>query len=261
MTSDPRGVRSSSRSSRSIIRDVDKALPSTSSANDKNKSTKNESNDKNKSSKNESVDKNKSSKNESNDKNKSSKNESNDKKNKDSEGTKKTAKAIKAEEKLQISHDETTKKGDKKKDSISSNTSRTKLSVKWDPDIVETKDSVKNSKIKKETKETLKKELDSDTLKDDQIVEDKKVGKKKYTRNLFGKSAQKKPPSKIEKVAKVKPTETGLPGMRKMRAIKEQIKTFVKVITPFKKSKRGAANTQKDILNKGKPDDEAPKVI
>ncbi|XP_060843777.1 AT-rich interactive domain-containing protein 4A-like isoform X3 [Rhopalosiphum padi] len=228
MLSHPRGVRSRSRFSRSIIRDVDKALPSTSTT----------------------------------DKNKSLKNESNDKKSKDSSGTKKTAKTIKAEEKLLKNNEEMSKKGDKKKDDNTNSTSRTKQSVKWDPDIIETKDPVKNStKTKKEMKEILKKEIkkeiDSDTLDDDQIIEDKKVEKKKYTRNLFGKSVRKT--TKKEKVVKVKSADTGLPGMRKMRAIKEQIKTFVKVMTPFKKSKRGA-NTQQDAPTKGKSDEEVPKL-
>lgn len=228
MLSHPRGVRSRSRFSRSIIRDVDKALPSTSSLTDKNKS---------------------------------SKNESNDKKSKDSPGTKKTVKTIKAEEKLLKNNEEISKKGDKKKDDTTNSTSRNKPSVKWDTDITEAKDPVKNSKTKKETKEMLKKEIkkeiDSDTLDNDQIIEDKKVEKKKYTRNLFGKSVRKT--TKKEKVVKVKSADTGLPGMRKMRAIKEQLKTFVKVMTPFKKSKRGA-NTQQDASNKGKPDEEVPKV-
>ncbi|XP_022168878.1 AT-rich interactive domain-containing protein 4B-like isoform X2 [Myzus persicae] len=229
MLSHPRGVRSRSRFSRSIIRDVDKALPSSSSATDKNKC---------------------------------SKNELNDKKNKDSAVTKKTAKAIKAEEKLLKNNEETSKKGDKKKEDIAS-TSRNKQSVKWGPEIIETKDPVKNSKTKKEMKEILKKEIkkeiDSDTVDDDQMIEDKKVEKKKYTRNLFGKSVRKT--TKKEKVVKVKTVNTGLPGMRKIRAIKDQIKTFVKDnITPFKKSKRGASNTQQDALNKGKPDEDIPKL-
>ncbi|XP_025196742.1 AT-rich interactive domain-containing protein 4B-like isoform X3 [Melanaphis sacchari] len=228
MLSHPRGVRSRSRFSRSIIRDVDKALPGTSSITDKNKILKNE---------------------------------PNDKKTKDSTGTKKTAKNIKAEEKLIKNNEEVTKKSDKKKDDITNTTSRSKQSVKWDLDIVETKDTVKNSKAKKEMKDILKKEIkkeiDSDTQDDDQIIEDKKVEKKKYTRNLFGKSVRKT--TKKEKVVKVKSADTGLPGMRKMRAIKEQIKTFVKVMTPFKKSKRGA-NTQQDVLNKGKSDEEVPKL-
>ncbi|KAE9524346.1 hypothetical protein AGLY_015385 [Aphis glycines] len=228
MLSHPRGVRSRSRFSRSIIRDVDKALPSTSSLTDKNKSLKNE---------------------------------SNDKKSKDSPGTKKTVKTIKAEEKLLKNNEEISKKGDKKKDDITNTTSRNKPSVKWDTDIIEAKDPVKNSKTKKETKEMLKKEIkkeiDSDTLDDNQIIEDKKAEKKKYTRNLFGKSVRKT--TKKEKVAKVKSADTGLPGMRKMRAIKDQLKTFVKVMTPFKKSKRGA-NTQQDASNKGKSDEEVPKI-
>ncbi|KAL4135552.1 hypothetical protein QTP88_007156 [Uroleucon formosanum] len=229
MLSHPRGVRSRSRFSRSIIRDVDKALPSTSSVTDKNKCAKNE---------------------------------LNDKKNKDSAVTKKTAKAIKAEEKLIKNIEETSKKGDKKKEDIANSISRNKQSVKWDPEITETKDPVRNSKTKKEMKEILKKEIkkeiDSDTVDDDQIIEEKKGEKKKYTRNLFGKTVRKT--TKKEKVVKVKSVNTGLPGMRKMRAIKEQIKTFVKEMTPFKKSKRGVSNTQQDASNKGKPDEEVPKL-
>lgn len=228
MSSYPRGVRSRSRFSRSIIRDVDKALPSTSSLTDKNRT---------------------------------SKNESNDKKSKDSPGTKKTVKTIKTEEKLLKNNEEISKTGDKKKDDITNSTSRNKPSVKWETDIIEAKDPVKNSKTKKETKEMLKKEIkkeiDSDVLDDDQIIDDKKAEKKKYTRNLFGKSVRKT--AKKEKVVKVKSADTGLPGMRKMRAIKDQLKTFVKVMTPFKKSKRGA-NTQQDASNKGKSDEEVPKV-
>jgi len=227
MLNPPRSSRS--RFSRSIIRDVDKTLPSTSSVADKNKCAKNE---------------------------------LNDKKTKDSAVTKKTAKAIKAEEKLLKNNEETSKKGEKKKEDIANSTSRNKQSVKWDPDITETKDPVRNSKTKKEMKEILKKEIkkeiDSDTVDDNQIIEEKKGEKKKYTRNLFGKSVRKT--TKKEKVVKVKSANTGLPGMRKMRAIKEQIKTFVKENTPFKKSKRGVSNTQQDATNKGKPDEEVPKV-
>ncbi|XP_060868369.1 AT-rich interactive domain-containing protein 4B-like isoform X3 [Metopolophium dirhodum] len=229
MLSHPRGVRSRSRFSRSIIRDVDKALPSSSSVADKNKCAKNE---------------------------------LNDKKNKDSAVTKKTAKAIKAEEKLLKNNEETSKKGEKKKEDIANSTSRNKQSVKWDPEITETKDPVRNSKTKKEMKDILKKEIkkeiDSDTVDDNPIIEEKKGEKKKYTRNLFGKSVRKT--TKKEKVVKVKSANTGLPGMRKMRAIKEQIKTFVKENTPFKKSKRGVSNTQQDATNKGKPDEEVPKL-
>ncbi|XP_060859936.1 AT-rich interactive domain-containing protein 4B-like [Metopolophium dirhodum] len=229
MLSHPRGVRSRSRFSRSLIRDVDKALPSTSSATDKNKCAKNE---------------------------------FNDKKNKDSAVVKKTAKAIKAEAKLLKNNEETSKKSDKKKEDISNSTSRNKLSVKWDPDLTETKDPVRNSKTKKEIKEILKKEVkkekNSDTVDDDQIIKDKKIEKKIFTRNLFGKSVQKT--TNKEKVVKVKSANTGLSGIRKIRAFNEKIKTFVKGMIPLKKSKRGTSNTQQDASNKGKLVEEVPKL-
>jgi len=102
----PRGGRLHSRFSRSLIRDVDKALPSTSSATDKNKCAKNE---------------------------------SNNKKDNESAVDKKLAKAIQAEAKLLKNNEKTSKKGDKKKD-VPNSTSRNKQSVKWDPDLTETKD-------------------------------------------------------------------------------------------------------------------------
>jgi len=228
MLSHPRGVRSRSRFSRSLIRDVDKALPSTSSATDKNKCAKNE---------------------------------FNDKKNKDPAVVKNTVKAIKAEAKLLKNNEESSKRGDKKKEDIPNSTSRNKLSVKWAPDLTETKDPVKNSKTKKEIKEILKKEvkkeINSDTI-DDQIIEDKKIEKKIFTRNLFGKSVQKT--TNKEKVVKVKSANTGMSGIRKIRGFNEKIKTFVKGIIPLKKSKRGTSNTQQDASNKGKLVEEISKV-
>lgn len=225
----PRGVRSRNRFSRSIIRDVDKALPSSSTA-EKNENQKEETKDKSESSKdNETI--------------------------KEPVVNKKTAKTLKLEEKNSNKNNDESKKNDKKDDV----TSRNKSSVKLDTEISEANDI----KIKKELKEPLKKEEDKKDnieLKQDdaEIVEDKKGPKRKNARNLFGKSIRKAP--KKEKISKVKPTETGLPGVRKMRAIKKQIKTFVKVLTPFKKSKRGANNTQQDASNKTKPDEDVPKV-
>jgi len=223
MLSHPRGVRSRSRFSRSLIRDVDKALPSTSSATDKNKC---------------------------------SKNELNNKKDKDSAADKKIAKDIKAEAKLLMNNEETSKKGDKKKEDIPNSTSRNKQSVKWDPDLTEKKDPVRNSKTKKEIKAILKKEINSDTV--DQIIEDKKIEKKIFTRNSFGKSVQKT--TKKKKVEKVKSANTGLSGMRKIRAFNEKIKTFVIGMIPLKKSKRGTSNNQQDASNKRKLVEEVPKV-
>jgi Ras-related protein Rab-1A len=225
----PRGVRSRNRFSRSIIRDIDKALPSSSTA-EKVENQKEETKDKSESSKdNETI--------------------------KDTVVNKKTAKMLKLEEKNSNKNNDESKRSDKKDDA----TSRSKLSGKLDPDITEANDI----KIKNELKETSKKEEDKkDNIElkqvDAEIVEDKKGQKKKNAKNLFGKSIRKAP--KKEKISKVKPTETGLPGVRKMRAIKKQIKTFVKTITPFKKSKRGANNTQQDASNKKKPDEDVPKV-
>ncbi|KAL4135614.1 hypothetical protein QTP88_007212 [Uroleucon formosanum] len=234
MLSHPRGVRSHSKFSRNIIRDVDKTRPSTSSATERNNCAKND---------------------------------LNGKKNKNSVVAKKTVKAIKAEEKLK-KNEETSKKGDKKKENIANNTSRNKLSVKWNQQkqetnkLTETNYLVRNSKTKKEIKEILKievkKEIDSNTVDDDKLIEDKKIEKKIFTRNLFGKSVQKT--TNKEKVIKVKSANTGLPGMRNMKALKEQIKTYVTKIIPLKKSKRGTSNTQQDASNKGKPVEEVPKL-
>lgn len=233
MLSHPRGVRSRSRFSRSIIRDIDKAIPGTSSSAEKNKhvaSIKQESSNKLETVKG--IDS-----------------------FKDPLVVKKTPKTIKAEEKLSNKNiDESSKKSDKKKDENINNTLRNRQSVKSGPDILETKDSSKN---KKELKETLKKEEIDGKQSDNDSIENKKE-KKKFSRNLFGKSIQKS--AKKEKIVKVKLTEAGLPAARKMRSIKEHIKTFVKVMTPFKKSKRGSSNTQQETISKIKPEEDIPKV-
>lgn len=232
MLSHPRGVRSRSRFSRSIIRDIDKALPSSSTSAISEK-----------------------------------KQESNWKKDnvvfKDPPITaKKSTKSSKSDKPIPIeNNDENLKKNDKKKDFIlSNNTFRNKPTVKWSNDTPEVKDTSKDSKTKKELKETLKKEV---TETEQEIITDgtevEKIEKKKYTRNLFGKSIRKT--TKREKIEKVKSTETGLPGIRKMRTIKEQLKTFVKVMTPFKKSKRGTSTTQSQTSNKIKPDEDLPKDV
>lgn len=231
MLSHPRGVRSRSRFSRNIIRDIDKSLPSTSSATDKNKQS--------------------SAKQESNKKEDKAETVKENDTFKDPGTIKKTTKGSKSDDKSNKTNTESTKKGEKKKDDTSSNTSRNK-SVKWDPDILDSKDH----KTKKELKESLKKDLD---VKDADIENSaKKEPKKKNARNFFGKNAKKTP--KKEKIVKVKSAETGLPALRKVRSIKEQIKTFVKVITPFSKSKRGASNTQQESLNKTKLEEDVPKV-
>lgn len=227
MLNHPRGVRSRNRFSRSIIRDIDKALPSTSTA-EKNKNQKQEAKDKTESAKdNEAI--------------------------KDPVINKKTAKNSKLDDKTSPKKNDDLKKNDKKKDDTAS---RNKLSVKCNSDILEAKDN----KTKKETSKKEEDKKDNIELKQDdvEIVEDKKGQKKKYTKNLLGKSTQKAP--KKQNISKVKPTEPGLPGARKMRAIKEKIKTFVKVLTPFKKSKRGASSTQQNASNKTKPDEDVPKV-
>jgi len=226
MLSHPRGVRSRSRFSRSLIRDVDKAIPSTSSAVDKKKSAKNE---------------------------------LRDKKNMDFDVSKKTAlKAITAEENLLNKNEETSKKGDKKKEVIVNRTSRNKPSVKWDPDLTKTKDTAGNSETKREITEIINTELDSGTANKNIVAEDKIEEKKIFTRNLFGKSLRRT--IKEDKVSKIKYASTGLPGMRKMRSFREKIKTYVKEMTPFKKSKSGIFNTQQDASNKEKLDEELPKV-
>lgn len=224
MLNRPRGERSRSCFSRSIIRDVDKALPSTAT-----------------------------------DKIKCINNELNDKKNEKSAVIKKTAKAVKAEEKRVKNNEETSKKVDKKKKDIAITTSVNKLTVKCDPEITETKNQVGSSKTKKETegilKKEIKKEIDSEAVDDDQIIEDKEMKQKIYS---FGKSWPKI--IKNEKVVKEN-ANTGLPGMRKTRGIKEQIKTVVKeIIPPFKKSKKRVSYTQQDTSNNGKLDDEISKV-
>lgn len=226
MLSNPRNIKSRSRFSRNIIRDIDKALPNSSYAStEKNKqSLKQESNDK---------------------KDKAETVKDNDNA-KDSGTVKKTTKTD--DKNACKNNEESSKKGEKKKNTNSNSSLRNRGSVKSD------------AKTKKELKETLKIEDNIvDKLCVDENSTDKKVEKKKYARNLFGKSMRK--PTKKEKIVKVKSTETGLPSARKKRSIKEQIKTFVKVITPFKKSKRGTSNIQMETLTKIKPDDDIPKVI
>lgn len=233
MLSHPRGVRSRSRFSRSIIRDVDKALPSTSLASaDKNKQSS--------TAKQESTEK----------KDKSETTVKDNSTSKDHGTARKNTKTTKAEEKLSTKNiEESSKKRDKKTDDlISASSSRNRQSG--------SKDTSKDSKTKKDSKETFKKENDINENNDkkesdDEHSVDKKVEKKKYARNLFGKSMRKS--NKKEKVEKVKSVETGLPNARKKRTIKEHIKTFVKVMTPFKKSKRGPPNTPKN--------EDMPKVI
>lgn len=235
MLSNPRSIRSRNRFSRNIIRDVDKSLPSTScSAADKNK---------------QSV---------------SSKHEANEKKDKpdtivkendgfkDTVAIRKITKASKTEEKNSSkNNDESSKKGDKKQTDVNntidtSNALRNRPSVKSD------------SKTKKELKETLKKEEQiGEKLDDNENSAKKNIEKKKSARNLFGKSMPK--PNKKDKIVKVKSAETGLPNSRKKRSIKEQIKTFVKVMTPFKKSKKDS-NSQLDTLHKTKSQKDVPKV-
>lgn len=224
MLSNPRNIKSRSRFSRNIIRDIDKALPNSSyTSTEKNKqSLKQESNDKK--DKTETV---------------------NNDNVKDSGIVKKTTKTD--DKNSCKNNEESSKKSEKKKNTNSNSSLRNRTSVKSD------------AKTKKELKETKIEDNIVDKLCVDENSTDKKVEKKKYARNLFGKSMKK--PTKKEKIVKVKSTETGLPSARKKRSIKDQIKTFVKVITPFKKSKRGASNIQLETLTKIKPDDDIPKVI
>lgn len=161
MLSHPRKRKTRSSFSRSILRDIDKMLPSTSSTTDKNKSVKNE---------------------------------TNNKKNRVSTSAKKVVKAIKVEEKLRKSNEETSKKVD-----ISNSISLNKQSV--NQDIGEIKDSVKNFKIKNE--------IDTDTLNDDQIIEDEEMKK--------------------EKIAKVNSTNTGLLGVYLFIYYKRVLKPFSKI--------------------------------
>lgn len=201
MLNHPRGVRSRSRFSRSIIRDIDKATPGTSSTSaEKNKQTA--------SVKQELIEK------------KDTTHKENDVK--EPIIVKKTNKAPKNEEKLQHkNNDETSKKSDKKKDNItnSGSSSRNKQSVKWNSDNSEIKNSSKNSKNKRELKESLKDEDKKEAIETKQSDNDKAIGekieKKKYARNLFGKSIRKT--NKKEKIGKVTPEETGLPGLRKKK--------------------------------------------
>jgi len=181
MLSHLRGVRSRTRCSRNIIRDIDKALPSTSSAIDKIKCAKNE---------------------------------LKNKKNEESAVIKRAAKVIKVEEKLVMNKRETSKKDVKKKDYIANSISLNKLPVKRDPEITETIDPLRNSKRKKQIKETLmkdiKEEINSDAVDDDQIIEDKKLENKIHRRNLFRKSTRNI--TKKEKVVKGNSANTRLPG-------------------------------------------------
>lgn len=142
MLSSPRKGKTRSSFSRSILRDIDKILPSTSS-----------------------------------DKNKSVKNGTNNKTNSVFTSAKKVVKAIKVEEKLQKMNEQISKKVD-----ISNSISLNKQSV--NQAIGEIKDTVKNFEIKNE--------IDTDTLNDEQIIEEE---------------------VKKEKIAKVNPTNTELLGI------------------------------------------------
>lgn len=120
MLSHPRGVRSRSRFSRNIIRDVDKSLPSTLS-NEKNKQP----------IKQETAVK------------------ENDVIFKDPMMIRKPTKTMKSEEKLLLKSNDESKRGDKKKDD--GNASRNKSSGKCEPEILETNVSkIKKENIKKE---------------------------------------------------------------------------------------------------------------
>jgi len=111
----------------------------------------------------------------SSDKNKPVKNKTNNKKSRVSTSAKTVVKAIKVEENHRKSNEEISK-------NINNIISLNKQSV--NQDIREIKDSVKNFKIKIE--------IDTDTLNDDQIIEEE---------------------VKKEKIAKVNPTNTGLLGI------------------------------------------------
>jgi len=207
MLSHPRVRSRNSRFSRSIIRDIDKT-PLTS------------------------------------DKNRQSilSNEKKDKRDDTSKNSlKKNIKGSKNEETLSY------KTSDKKKYDINNCTSNNKLSVKWDPDILEATDS----KIKKD-----------DSFETKQIenvpIDDKKDKKRIYTKNLFGKSTKKT--VKKEKIKKIKTVDVGLSGSRKIRALKKRIKTIVKVITPFKKTKKSTCNIEQEMFNKTNLDEDMPKV-
>lgn len=152
MLSHPRGVKSRNRFSRSIIRDVDKALPSTSST-EKYKSLS------------------------------SIKQESNEKKDKpeitvkENESYKDSIKSSKADDKII-----TSKSNDdfSKKDDVSNMSSRNnRFSVKPNSDIMEIKDIKSKKDIKKE-------KID---FEHNENVEDKKVNKK--VKNIFAKSIKK----------------------------------------------------------------------
>ncbi|XP_050438294.1 AT-rich interactive domain-containing protein 4B-like isoform X2 [Adelges cooleyi] len=145
------------------------------------------------------------------------------------------------------------------------NSARNKSTVKSESVLTESKDAPKDSKVKKEFKEATVKKEEEKTIEESNVIKnetkpaDKADEKKKYSRNLFGKSMRRR--IKKEKVEKTKPIETGLSGIRKMRSIKEQIKTFVKVITPsFKKPKRGASANQIEVPAKPKIEEELPKL-
>lgn len=195
MLSHPKGFRSRSRFSRSIIRDIDKSTLNTLST---------------------TVEKNKS--------------PPLVKENENLDQLKKSVKVLKNDEKVICTknNDNLSKKAD------SNIMARSRPSVKLKSDILETEDV----KIKKET------------------ITEQKV--KKTVRNTFGKSVQKN--IKIEKIPKVKPPDNFQPVVKKMKKMKSQLKNFIKVITPFKKSKNSSSINE--LNNKFKPDDEEiPKVI
>lgn len=194
MLSHPKGFRSRSRFSRSIIRDIDKSTLNTlSNAVEKNKSP------------------------------------SIVKENENLDQLKKP-KLSKNEEKVNC-----TKNTDNisKKSDIGNIASRNKPSVKLKSDSLETEDF----KIKKD-------------------ITEKSI--KRNVRNAFGKSSQKNP--KAEKIPKVKLPDNFQPVVKKMKKMKTQLQNFIKVITPFKKSKNNSFINE--LKDKFKPDDEKiPKVI
>lgn len=124
---------------------------------------------------------------------------------------------------------------DKKKDNASN-----KMSVKWDPHIVENT----HSKIKK----------------DDSVeTENSSMNKTKkgiFSKNVFGKSAQKSVKNKT--IGTLKTPDTSLHGSRKIRTLKNCIKNMVKVIAPLKKAKNKGCNIQQDTFDK--LDENLPKL-
>jgi len=89
------------------------------------------------------------------------------------------------------------------------------------------------------------------------VNEAPKNEKKKYARNLLGKSISET--NKTEKIAKDTQEVTGLPDLGKKRSIKEQMH-INRVMLPFTQTKRDSCYTLHESFSKTQPIQDTPKV-